>query len=57
MLASLFDSGEIKIRGEGAGAVSGVMGYYDFSKAAEAYTEVARGQVLGKIAIVPGGSI
>ena len=57
MLASLFDSGEIKIRGEGAGAVSGVMGYYDFSKAAGAYTEVARGQVLGKIAIVPGGSI
>ena len=50
MLASMFDAGKIKVH---FSQVSGVMAYYDINNAAAAYTQVAGGQVLGKIAIVP----
>ena len=52
MLATMFDSGKIKVHGDSG--LSGVMAYYDLNNAAAAYTQVAGGQVLGKVAMVPG---
>ena len=52
-LATLFDSGALRIK---AGGVDGVQRVYSFDQAASAYQAVAAGQVHGKIAIAPATS-
>ena len=49
-MAALFNKGSLKIN---VGAVPGVQRAYTFDEAAAAYTVVAAGNVLGKVAIGP----
>ena len=53
MIAAMCDAGQVRVD---VGGVSGVQKVYDFESAAQAYTAVAGGEVLGKLAIVPVGT-